>query len=200
MDQGKETTKEKIMRVAARMFSEKGYDKVTTREIAKAIGINSASIYHHFSSKDDILKSLYRFYAEERIRLYPDLDKLLRLAETETPQEVLMETEYHFPEETRGLLDQILSTAAREINADPESEQFIRDNIFDSVAGIMRPLLKRLIELGKIKPFDLDNFVQVLSFYCFGAAALNHTAFKQAVTEYQAGMSFLFSVIIPIED
>ena len=58
------STKDKILKAAARLFSEKGFDKVTTREIASAIGINSASIYYHFSSKEEILKNLYRFYSE----------------------------------------------------------------------------------------------------------------------------------------
>ena len=48
----KNATKDKILITAAKMFSERGYDKVTTREIAKSIGINSASIYHHFASKE----------------------------------------------------------------------------------------------------------------------------------------------------
>ena len=195
----KAPTKEKILRTAALMFSQSGYNRVTMREIAKAVNINSASIYHHFSSKAEILKSLYAFYAEARLKTNPDLDELLRIAETDPPFEVLMKTEYHFNEDVREMLDQIVVTAAREINADPESESFMRENIFDNITNILRPLLLRMVELGKIKPFNIENFVKVLSYYCFGAAALNNSNFKQSVSEYEAGMSLLFSVIIPAE-
>jgi len=192
----KNLTKDKILRTAAKMFSEKGYNRVTTREIAKAIGINSASIYYHFSSKEDIRKSLYQIYSEKLRSERPNLNELLQLVETKAPHEVLMNTEFHFSEEWQGFLDQILVTAAREITADPDSERFIKENIFDSIENVVKPLLIRLVELGKIKPFDINAFVHTLSYYCFSAAALNNSSFGQNVAEYQAGMSLLFSSIV----
>jgi len=193
----KRTSKEDIMKAAARLFSEKGYHKVTIREIASDIDINSAMIYYYFSSKYDVLKSLYRFYTEERLKECPDVGELLQLAETEGPYELLMKTEFHFNEENRATLDQILVTASREICSDFESEQFLRENIFDNITNILGPILKRLIEFKKIEPFDIDTFLKVTSYYCYSAAVLNNSAFKQDVTEYQKGMSFLFSMISP---
>jgi len=192
-------TKEKILKTAAMMFSEKGYDRVTTREIAKAIGINSASIYHHFASKREILKGLYGYYSGQIQKKRPDLGYLLKLAETESPHYVLMKSEFHFEEEIRGMLDQILVTAARMIVSDSESEKFIRDNIFDSVKNTLGPLLTRMIELGKIRPFDVKTFLDVLSHYCFSAAALNNSVFKQSVSDYQAAMSYIYSSVVPLE-
>ncbi|MCL2774635.1 MAG: TetR/AcrR family transcriptional regulator [Oscillospiraceae bacterium] len=198
---GKFPTKEKIMRVAAKMFSERGYDKVTTREIAKVVGINSASIYYYFPSKEDILKSLYRFYNEELRKVCPDLNELLRLAETDLPYEVLMKSEFHYNDkDMREMLDQILVTAALRFCGDPESERFLRENIFDNIANILRPLLLRLIELKKIKSFDVDSFIKVMSYYCYSAAALNNSDFKQDIPEYQAGMALLFSIITPTDN
>ena len=43
---------------AARLFCDKGYDKVSIREIATACGINHATIYHYFGSKTDIVRFL----------------------------------------------------------------------------------------------------------------------------------------------
>ncbi|MCL2517176.1 MAG: TetR family transcriptional regulator [Oscillospiraceae bacterium] len=194
----KKTAKEKIMETSAKLFSEKGYEKVSVREISSTAGVNSAMIYYYFASKDGVLKSLYRFYTEERLKECPDLNELLRLAETDPPHAVLMKSEFHFNEKTRKMLDQILVTASREICSDPESEHFIRENIFENITNILKPLLLRLVELEKIKPFDIDTFLKVTSYYCYSAAALNNSAFKQNVAEYQAGMSFLFSMITPI--
>ena len=192
-------TRERILRTAARMFSERGYDRVTTREIAGDIGINSASIYHHFISKEEILKSLFKLYEDERKRECPDLDELLALAETEPAHVVLMKSEFHYKDEIREFLDQILVTAARTVNCNPESEEFIRENIFGPIANVLKPLLIRLAELKKIEPFDVETFIGILSYYCFAAAALNSSSFKQGVAEYQSAMSFIFSMITPIE-
>jgi len=194
------TTKARILKTAARLYAEKGYDKVTTREIAQNIGINSASIYYYFPSKEDILKNLYQVYAEHRRQGYPDVDELLRLAETEPPHEVLMRSEYHFNEEIREMLDQILVTAARRIVADPESERFIQENIFDSIQNVLKPLLERMVELKRIQPFDIAAFINILSYYCFSAAALNNSIFGQGVAEYQAGMYFIYSWIVPVAE
>ncbi|MBT8253717.1 MAG: TetR/AcrR family transcriptional regulator, partial [Bacteroidia bacterium] len=42
-----ETRKEEIIRIAARLFKEKGYSAVTMRDLAKAMGIKAASLYNH---------------------------------------------------------------------------------------------------------------------------------------------------------
>ena len=192
------STRDRILMTAAEMFSARGYDRVTTREIANAIGINSASIYHHFSSKDEILRSLYDYYSEQVREKNPDLEELLRAVETSEPHEVLAKTVYHFDDEIRGMLDQIIVTASRMITSDPESEKFIRDNIFNNVTQVLKPLLQRMVELGKLKPFDEENFFKVLTHFCFSAAALNNTTFRINISEYQSGMSYLFSMIMPM--
>jgi len=196
----KETTKEKILRIAAKMFAERGFDRVTVREIAKDVGIGSGSLFHHFDSKDEIFRALCNFYSEQRLNVYPDLDELLKLAETDPPHEVLMKAEFHFEDDVREILDQILITASRRICYNDENANFIKENIFDSIKNTLKPLLERMVELGKIKPFDVETFVRVTSYYCFSAAALNNSPFKQGVAEYQAGMAFLFSMIVPIGD
>jgi len=191
-------TRGKVLRSAAKLFSESGYHKITTREIAQASEINVATIYHYFPSKADILKSLYECYSTELHKVSPDLQELLQMAETLPPHEVLMKAEFHFDESVRDLLDQILVTAAREICADPESEHFIRTNIFAPTIDILRPLLQYMMELGKIQPFDIDAFLNILSFYGYGAAALNLTSFGNSPERYQADLSFFFSLITPI--
>lgn len=198
-DKTRPNTREKIMSVSAKLFSESEYSKVTMREIAKAVGINSASIYYYYPSKADILKSLYQFYSSQRLMGYPDLNELTRLAKTVPPREVLMKSVFHFGEDVRDMLDQILVTAAHEIDADPESERFIRENIFDSISCILKPLLQYMTDIKKIKPLDIDKFVGIVSYYCFSSAALNNTSFGNGPEQYQAELELLFSIISPVE-
>ncbi|MBC8512046.1 MAG: TetR/AcrR family transcriptional regulator [Dehalococcoidia bacterium] len=46
---------EQIIKAAGALFVSKGYLKTTVREIARASGITVGTLYHYFSSKDDIL-------------------------------------------------------------------------------------------------------------------------------------------------
>lgn len=47
-------TREQILAVAARLFSERGYANTTLRQIAQQSGIQAGSIYYHFEGKDEI--------------------------------------------------------------------------------------------------------------------------------------------------
>ena len=55
-------TREKILTEALRLFSKKGFDAVSVRTIAKAVGIKESSLYNHFTGKDDIFGSILAEY------------------------------------------------------------------------------------------------------------------------------------------
>lgn len=48
----------KLLSAAARLFREKGFQRTTVRDIAREVGIQSGSLFHHFSSKEDILSAV----------------------------------------------------------------------------------------------------------------------------------------------
>ncbi len=58
-------TKDQIVAVAQKMFRERGYAAASMREIASEVGVEPASIYSHFRSKDDILKHICFCIADE---------------------------------------------------------------------------------------------------------------------------------------
>jgi AcrR family transcriptional regulator len=47
-----------ILREAARLFAARGIAATSTRDIADAVGIRSASLYHHFESKEQIVQDI----------------------------------------------------------------------------------------------------------------------------------------------
>ncbi|TVO58497.1 TetR/AcrR family transcriptional regulator [Denitromonas halophila] len=47
-----------VLRAAARLFVEKGFEATTTRDIAEAAGMRSGSPFYHFRSKLDLLKAV----------------------------------------------------------------------------------------------------------------------------------------------
>jgi AcrR family transcriptional regulator len=48
-------TREMIRAVALEMFSTKGFDQTSLREIAERVGLTKASLYYHYSSKQALL-------------------------------------------------------------------------------------------------------------------------------------------------
>ena len=57
-------TKEKIFDVALDLFSKKGYDSVSLREIAEEVGIKKSSIYSHYPSKEAILMDIFEYFTD----------------------------------------------------------------------------------------------------------------------------------------
>jgi AcrR family transcriptional regulator len=57
------TTRERIRYEALNMFSEKGFDSVSVRDIASAVGIKESSLYNHYKNKQDIFDSIVSEYA-----------------------------------------------------------------------------------------------------------------------------------------
>ncbi|GAA4915828.1 TetR family transcriptional regulator [Actinomycetospora succinea] len=56
-----------IVTAAARIFADHGYAAVGMRDIADAIGIRGASLYHHFSAKEEILYAICLTVTQEPV-------------------------------------------------------------------------------------------------------------------------------------
>ncbi len=45
----------RVLRAAAHLFRHQGYERTTVRDLARLVGIQSGSLFHHFESKEAIL-------------------------------------------------------------------------------------------------------------------------------------------------
>lgn len=50
--------RKELVRIAARLFVEEGFDRTTVRMLSQAMGIKSGSLFHHFSDKQAILRAV----------------------------------------------------------------------------------------------------------------------------------------------
>ena len=50
--------REQICQIAMRLFSEKGFSGTTTKEIANSAGISEATVFKHFSNKDELYTAI----------------------------------------------------------------------------------------------------------------------------------------------
>ena len=56
-------TKEKIIYESLNLFSIKGFDAISVRDIANKVGIKASSIYNHFKNKQDIFDTIIEKYS-----------------------------------------------------------------------------------------------------------------------------------------
>jgi len=73
-----EATRDRILEEALRLFADKGFEASTMNDIASAVGIKTASLYGHFSGKDELFRSVF----ESALSTWKDLvDGLFAKAE-----------------------------------------------------------------------------------------------------------------------
>jgi AcrR family transcriptional regulator len=83
--------REEILELAADLFARQGVDKTTVREIGKAVGMLSGSLYHYFDSKELMVAEIVAGYLEGRLegclaiaaRIPEPQDRLGELLQTE---------------------------------------------------------------------------------------------------------------------
>ena len=50
--------RQEILRAAARLFQQQGYDATSMNDVAAALKLSKGGLYHHFQSKDEILYNI----------------------------------------------------------------------------------------------------------------------------------------------
>lgn len=54
-----EASRAKILNVAQKLFARRGFEGVSIRELAEALGMTTASLYYHFPSKEEIFVAVH---------------------------------------------------------------------------------------------------------------------------------------------
>lgn len=194
---GMKGTKWDIFIKSVYMFSEGNYHGISMRNIADSVGIKPASIYNHFSSKDELLATIYEFYNINLISCIPDIEMLKKLSETLPVKELMMKADIRFPKDLQPLMDRILIIATSNLRTDPRAEELLSKNLVDIPYTFFGGLITFLIESGRIEPVDVDALLSLYINFAYGAAIRNYTDHRINEETWLNGLSLLVSLIKP---
>lgn len=127
-------TRAEILRVALKLFTEKGYEGTSTRDISSALGMTKSSLYYHFRNKEAIVASLM----DQR---RTELDTLIQWIDDQPPSPDLLE---------RAALQWIDSTT-------PERLQLMR------LAHANQPLMRQFAQDGKDVRSAFDRVIDLFA-------------------------------------
>ncbi|MDL2235975.1 TetR/AcrR family transcriptional regulator [Christensenellaceae bacterium OttesenSCG-928-L17] len=192
-------TKKVIFETAATLFAQESYHKVSMKHIADAVGIAPPSIYNHYTSKEAILTSIYRFFDEQTAIYKPNLNELLLLCETEHPHEIMRKTIFVYPEEINSLINYSMLVTASMMRSDIRANEIINRNLIRMSFEYDIPILEKLLALGRIEPLDIEAFALLHSNYQFSSAVRFYSNFGIHTDDWLNGLQLLFSLIKPIE-
>lgn len=103
------TTKQKIFDIAVDLFSKKGFNGVSVREIARNVGIKESSLYNHYQNKDDILAKIFNYFQTEMEKISPSKEYLAEKISTIPVKEFWEKGLTNFQEKTQKPLMQKIS-------------------------------------------------------------------------------------------
>lgn len=166
-EQMTEARRTQILMGAAQVFSQKGYHKATTKEVAQAAGVSEGTIYNYFNSKRDLLVAMVELFAttsfKDIVLDHPPDDPRAFL-------KILLHDRYQLIQE-RG---HIITPLIAEIFSDADLRQAVYNQILKPVAALVEQYLQKQMEAGQLRRFNPVIVTRAI----IGAMVLN-TALKQ---------------------
>ena len=133
-----------IILLASKLFIEKGYDRTSLRELAKAFGLSKGGLYHYIGSKEDILHMILEFTASGENKF---LDEMAEQALSLSPTEAIrysIERSIKFMDEYQDMYV-FISHVSVNLSRSERQDLF---KAFSGVAEYWENLLIRGVETG----------------------------------------------------
>lgn len=195
----KRDTKKIILEKAYLLFLEKGYDAVSISMIQKEAGIGRATMYHHFSSKQDLFTAVIETYfksaeaAEQSqdmsgVRLSGYLEERIRKAK------LVLE---HSPlPDSIGMLNYFILTF-QALEMDPEMAEYSH-KIHESERQKWERIISNSIEAGEVSEgIDVTKTANLFMNirHGVGVTATFNTTMKDSVEAIDEMYQYIFSLI-----
>lgn len=165
------TTKDRIIYEALSLFSVSGYEAVTIRQIASAVGIKESSVYNHFENKQDILDTIVR----ETLQRYEQVLDRSNVPGVEDPNVSMLydgidDEDFHqmctdiflfyLKDEYISKLRRLLTI---EQYSDPKLGEIFKTVFITNVLETQAKVLQKFIDSGRF--IDGDAYTMALHFY-----------------------------------
>ena len=139
---------EEIYRVIARLFAYRGYHSTSMREIARELGMNQSSLYHYFTSKQDILFTLMNDAMDDVLAILQEISSTDLLPEDRLNRVLGFYTQYYAGDQDRLIL------LINEMNSLNEEYRSILVGKQRRYVQLIKSILEELAAQGKIKQID----------------------------------------------
>ncbi|HUX22424.1 MAG TPA: TetR/AcrR family transcriptional regulator [Spirochaetia bacterium] len=145
--------RELILDSAAKIFNEKGFERATTKEVARRTGVSEGTIYNYFENKRELLLSLVRRFADTASSLFQGQIGS-DIGDAAAPQGLgaryFFERVQMFRE---GLSPTLIFYLAKR---DPEVQSILESFWSGALGERLRPQIKELQAKGVLREIDLD--------------------------------------------
>lgn len=196
-------TKKKIFLAAIDCFSQKGYKQSTMQEIADRVKIKAASIYNHFTGKEEILGEIFEYYKINFNKYRNPVDAIVEAAENKPFDKVLPMMFYTFgTEKEHEVMMKITHIIVDLKFENEEAKKLFRTAHIDEPTEYLHNVFSALIDSGKLKSFDYEELTfQIVSFshMLMVISLLEGSTRKEGDKKYRKGIVFFQNFLKPFE-
>jgi len=167
-DTNSDETRWRILEAAIDAFAERGYDGVSTREIARHAEVTSATVYHHFPSKFALYQDAYQFAIEVAFGAYSRAvaGRESVLAELDAVLECSL-----------GLMRERLAITSLAIHAQTDAvhPEMQNPELHESGRAFFDGMVNRAIARGELAADDAVLFERMLVVFLWGLSMVGLT-------------------------
>jgi len=176
-----------ILRSAARVFLEKGYERTSMDMIAREAGLTKRGLYYHFKSKTELLFAVMTFAMDELER--ETFSAMVKAENTEDKLRAILHTHaWMITREHDRAFTLLITTELGSLN--PQDRRIIAQRL-RSYRHLIQATLEQLADEGKLRPgtdpavaaHTLLGMVAWLSFWYRPEGRLDGTTIAEMVTE-----------------
>jgi len=155
-------TKEKIMKAAIKLLSNKGYAATTTREISKEAGVANGTLFKYFHSKEELLRTIVQKGTEQFLDsiLFDSVRDLFEIYRDKPVEELLkaiIKDRIILIEKNKSLMKVVF----REIQLHDEIRRTFVDKIANKMVENVNIMVEERKKSGEIR--DIDPFLLIRS-------------------------------------
>lgn len=162
----KPSARDKILKMAAKVFAEKTFEGARIDEIAKAADIPKSLIYYHFKSKEEILDVLLSQFISEYMQLLETSHKTSTLSHTHNTNSQLLGDKlqniyYDFGRQNEDLIRLILIDALKK-----KGGNTVLFKMIDLITQLEAPKTEALLHERQVAEF-FTSFLPCCAYICF---------------------------------
>ena len=149
-------TKKNIFDNSIKLFTQKGYENVSINDIADSVGIRQSAVYNHFSSKQEILDTIYGFYHHHWISNRPRMDCLETLIRKKSSTVEIITKGFIYAFEGRIIeqMSDVIKIIMQRVSTDQKATGLFQKLLLEEGIDFVEKSLNRAIKTGRFKPFD----------------------------------------------
>jgi AcrR family transcriptional regulator len=160
-DTNSDETRARILEAALDAFADRGYDGVSTREIARQAEVTSATVYHHFPSKFSLYQDAYRYALDVAFSAHAEA--------VAGHDSVMAEIDAMLDCSLRLMHERVAITSlAIHAQTDAVHPEMRRPQLHDSARAVIDGMTLRAIARGELDPRDAVLFERMLMVFLWG--------------------------------